>query len=245
MFGHHAVSLSAIALVLAGMATAYILQTQRAQAADEVCDLVKQRLDTALGRGRCGLWDWDIARGTIFWSDSMYALLGYTPEKDLLSFGDVNALLHAEDGDLYSLARHLAASHATVDHEFRIRDASGEWIWLRTRAEIVEDAVDGSRHLVGIAMDVTEQRRLAEFTATADMRLRDAVEAVSEAFVLWDASNRLVLCNSKFRDLHALASEDAVPGRRYDEIMGRGALPLCAGAFRVRNAARRGPSRWS
>jgi two-component system cell cycle sensor histidine kinase PleC len=34
MFGHHAVSLSAIALVLAGMATAYILQTQRAQAAD-------------------------------------------------------------------------------------------------------------------------------------------------------------------------------------------------------------------
>ena len=84
---------------------------------------------------------------------------------------------------------------------------------------------DGSRHLVGIAMDVTEQRRLAEFTATADMRLRDAVEAISEAFVLWDAGNRLVLCNSKFRDLHALSSEDAVPGRRYDEIMGQGALP--------------------
>ncbi|MBD8905923.1 PAS domain-containing sensor histidine kinase [Methylorubrum zatmanii] len=222
---NQAVTLVAVSLVLTGTAAAYILQTRRAQAADEVCDLVKQRLDTALGRGRCGLWDWDIARGTIFWSDSMYTLLGYTPEKDLLSFGDVNALLHAEDGDLYSLARHLAASHATVDHEFRIRDASGEWIWLRTRAEIVEDSIDGSRHLVGIAMDVTEQRRLAEFTATADMRLRDAVEAISEAFVLWDASNRLVLCNSKFRDLHALSSEDAVPGRRYDEIMGRGALP--------------------
>ncbi|MEE7456749.1 PAS domain-containing sensor histidine kinase [Methylorubrum populi] len=225
LFWNHAVTLTAIGLVLIGTATAYILQTQRAQSADEVCDLVKQRLDTALGRGRCGLWDWDIARGTIFWSDSMYALLGYTPEKDLLSFGDVNALLHSEDGDLYSLARHLAASHATVDHEFRIRDASGAWIWLRTRAEIVEDAMDGSRHLVGIAMDVTEQRRLAESSATADMRLRDAVEAISEAFVLWDASNRLVLCNSKFRALHALASDDAMPGRRYDEIMGRGALP--------------------
>ena len=225
LFWNHVVTLTAIGFVLIGTAAAYILQTQRAQSADEVCDLVKQRLDTALGRGRCGLWDWDIARGTIFWSDSMYALLGYTPEKDLLSFGDVNALLHSEDGDLYSLARHLAASHATVDHEFRIRDAAGAWIWLRTRAEIVEDALDGSRHLVGIAMDVTEQRRLAESSATADMRLRDAVEAISEAFVLWDASNRLVLCNSKFRALHALASEDAVPGRRYDEIMGRGALP--------------------
>ena len=224
-FWSHAVVLCAVTLMLTGIAAAYMIQTRRARSADEVCDIVKQRLDTALGRGRCGLWDWDIARGTIFWSDSMFALLGYTPEKGLLSFGDVNALLHAEDGDLYELARQLAASHATLDHEFRIRDASGAWVWLRTRAEIVEDPADGSRHLVGIAMDVTEQRRLAETNATADMRLRDAVEAVSEAFVLWDAGNRLVLCNSKFRDLHALASEDAVPGRRYDEIMGQGALP--------------------
>jgi two-component system cell cycle sensor histidine kinase PleC len=224
-FWSHAVVLCAVTLMLTGIAAAYIIQTRRARAADQVCDLVGQRLDTALGRGRCGLWDWDIARGTIFWSDSMYVLLGYTPEKDLLSFGDVNALLHPEDGDLYQLAHQLAASHATLDHEFRIRDASGGWIWLRTRAEIVEDSADGSRHLVGIAMDVTDQRRLAETNATADMRLRDAVEAVSEAFVLWDAGNRLVLCNSKFRDLHALSSDDAVPGRRYDEIMGQGALP--------------------
>ena len=27
-----------------------------------------ERLDKALDSGRCGLWDWDIARGRIFWS---------------------------------------------------------------------------------------------------------------------------------------------------------------------------------
>ena len=219
------VLLGATALVIVGTGTAYALQTRRAYAADRVCDEVRRRLDTALGRGRCGLWDWDIPRGTIYWSDSMYALLGYPPETGLLSFGDVNALVHPDDGDLYSLARQLAAAQATIDHEFRMRSASGEWIWLRTRAEIVHDEADGSRHLVGIAVDVTEQRRLAESSATADMRLRDAVEAISEAFVLWDDANRLVLCNSKFRDLHALSCEDALPGRRYGEIMGRGVIP--------------------
>ncbi|MBX9932784.1 MAG: PAS domain-containing protein [Methylobacterium sp.] len=217
--------LSASALVIVGIGFAYTLQTRRARASDKICEQIKTRLDTALGRGRCGLWDWDIPRGRIYWSDSMYALLGYTREGEFLSFGDVNALVHPEDGDLYSLARQLAASESTVDHEFRVRGAGGAWIWLRTRAEIVPDAVDGGRHLVGIALDVTEQRHLAESNATADMRLRDAVEAISEAFVLWDTSNKLVLCNSKFRDLHALKPEDAVPGRRYHEIMGRGALP--------------------
>ena len=220
-----AILLAAVAIVVAGIGLAYALQTRRARAADEVCERVRHRLDTALGRGRCGLWDWDIARGTIFWSDSMYALLGYAPDNEFLSFGRVNAMIHPEDGNLYSLARGLAASQATIDHEFRVRGAGGEWVWLRTRAEIVPDAVDGGRHLVGIAIDVTDQRRLAETTATADLRLRDAVEAISEAFVLWDDGNRLILCNSKFRALHALTPEDAVPGRRYHEIMGRGALP--------------------
>ncbi|MCE4222295.1 PAS domain-containing protein [Methylobacterium sp. C25] len=220
-----AVLFGATALVVVGIGAAYTLQSRRAHAADRVCDEVRRRLDTALGRGRCGLWDWDIPRGEIFWSDSMYAMLGYPAEKGLLSFGDVNDLVHPDDGDLYSLARQLAATQSTIDHEFRMRGASGEWVWLRTRAEIVHDEADGSRHLVGIAVDVTEQRKLAESNATADMRLRDAVEAISEAFVLWDDQNRLVLCNSKFRDLHALAAEDAQPGRRYADIMGRGVLP--------------------
>lgn len=222
---NQAILLGAATLVIVGTGIAYALQTRRAHAVDRVCEEIKQRLDTALGRGRCGLWDWDIPRGRIYWSDSMYALLGYKREREFLSFGDINALVHPDDGDLYSLARHLAASQSTVDHEFRIRGVAGNWVWMRMRAEIVPDSIDGGRHLVGIALDVTEQRQLAEQNATADMRLRDAVEAISEAFVLWDTGNRLVLCNSKFRHLHALSPDDAVPGRRYAEIMGRGVLP--------------------
>ncbi|AWN41269.1 PAS domain-containing sensor histidine kinase [Methylobacterium durans] len=222
---NQAILLGAAGLVIVGIAVAYGLQTRRAHAVDRLCEQIKQRLDTALGRGGCGLWDWDIPRGRIYWSDSMYALLGYRREREFLSFGDVNALVHPDDGDLYSLARGLAANQTMVDHAFRMRGADGSYVWLRTRAEIVPDQSDGGRHLVGIAVDVTEQHNLVESTATADMRLRDAVEAISEAFVLWDTSNRLVLCNSKFRHLHALSPEDAQPGRRYGEIMGRGVLP--------------------
>ena len=222
---HQIILVGAACLVIVSVGLAYGLQTRRAVAAERVCEQIRQRLDTALGRGACGLWDWDIPRGRIYWSNSMYALLGYRREQDFLSFGDVNALVHPDDGDLYSLARSLAANQKLVDHTFRIRGADGTYVWLRTRAEVVPDAGDGARHLVGIAVDVTEQHNLAESTATADMRLRDAVEAISEAFVLWDTSNRLVLCNSKFRHLHALNPEDAQPGRRYIDVMGRGVLP--------------------
>ena len=67
-------------------------------------------------------------------------------------------------------------------------------------------------HLIGIAVDITEQKTLVEKTVEADLRLRDAIETIPEAFVLWDANNRLVLCNSNFQALHNLPDE-AVQGR--------------------------------
>ena len=67
-----------------------------------------------------------------------------------------------------------------------MRAADGRWVWLRKRAELVEDEETGRRDLVGIAFDVTDRKREAEASATADQRLREAIEAISEAFVLWD-----------------------------------------------------------
>ncbi|PIK72823.1 PAS domain-containing sensor histidine kinase, partial [Methylobacterium frigidaeris] len=92
-----AVLVGAVTLVVVCTGLAYALQADRARAVDRVCEQVRQRLDTALGRGRCGLWDWDIPRGRIYWSDSMYQLLGYVREQEFLSFGDVNALVHPDD----------------------------------------------------------------------------------------------------------------------------------------------------
>jgi len=219
------VLIAAASIVIVGVGLAYGLQTRQAARADRAREKIRGRLETALRRGACGLWDWDVARGRIYWSDSMYGLLGYRRQHEYLSFGDVNGLVHPDDGDLYSLARGLAANQTTIDHAFRMRGADGAYVWFRTRAEVVVNAGDGSRHLVGIATDISEQRALEEVNAAADMRLRDAVEAISEAFVLWDTGNRLVLCNSKFRHLHALSPEDARAGQSYTEVMGRGVLP--------------------
>ena len=222
----HVSLLGATIMVLLGIGIAYVMQANRARAADEVCEKVRDRIDSALNRGRCGLWDWDIGRGRIYWSDSMYELLGYERQDEFLSFGEVNTMIHPEDQDLYTLAEQLAsASTSLVDYEFRIRSAGGDWVWLRARAELMNDPDDAASHLVGIAVDVTEQRGLEEKTAKADARLHDAIEAISEAFVLWDANNHLVLCNSKFQKLHELPADTVLQGKPYADVMALGRPP--------------------
>src|SRR6266545_316203 len=206
---------------------AFHWQATRAREADQIYETVRTRIDTALNRGRCGLWDWDLARGRVFWSHSMFAILGLNPRDDLMSFGEVNALVHPEDIDLYGLAAQLADASATlVDHAFRMRHANGNWVWLRARCELVQQSGGGGPHLIGIAVDITEQKTLVERTVEADLRLRDAIETIPEAFVVWDAQNRLVLCNSNFQELHNLPDEAIKAGASYESVVAAGRKPV-------------------
>jgi two-component system cell cycle sensor histidine kinase PleC len=60
----------------------------------------------------------------------------------------------------------------------------------------------------------------------ADLRLRDAIETIPEAFVVWDAQNRLVLCNSNFQQLHNLPDEAIAAGAPYDAVVAAGRKPV-------------------
>jgi two-component system, cell cycle sensor histidine kinase PleC len=222
-----AVTLSATTgFVVLILGFAFHWQSTRAREADLIHEMVRRRVDTALNRGRCGLWDWDLARGRVFWSHSMFAILGQEPRDKLLDFGELNALVHPDDVSLYDLAIQIAEGRTqSIDRAFRMRHATGHWVWLRARCEITRHPDDTGFHLLGIAVDVTEQKAMAEQTVAADVRLRDAIETIPEAFVLWDADNRLVLCNSNFQALHNLPDEAIAAGMPYDKIVAAGHKP--------------------
>jgi two-component system cell cycle sensor histidine kinase PleC len=218
---------AAAGVVLALVAAAFHGQASRTRHGEDVLERVQQRVDTALSRGRSGLIDWNLASGRIFWSRSMFELVGLPPQGEFLSFGTFEALIHPGDGDFYALADELVRGDmVTIERTFRVRHAGGSWIWLRMRGEVVRGGADGAPHLVGICVDVTRENEFAARTAMADLRLRDAVETISEAFVLWDADNRLVLCNSKFRQLYGLPEGAVLPGTPYAEVIRAGRPPL-------------------
>ncbi len=70
-----------------------------------------------------------------------------------------------------------------------------------------------------IIRDVSDRRKLeAGARRTAD-HLRSAVESIQDAFALFDADDRLVLCNSTYRDTFAAKVEGPVAGRAYEEVL--------------------------
>jgi two-component system, cell cycle sensor histidine kinase PleC len=208
-----AILLLSFTFVTGALCIAFLSQAARARQADDICTELRRRTETVLASGRSGLWDWDIARGRVYWSDSMFHMLGRPRTGEFMSFGDIASLVHPSDVNLFSAANDLMLHpDAKIDAEFRLRHTDGSWIWMRARGEKIADPVSGTSHLVGIAVDISEQKALSAFRATADVRVRDAIESITEAFALFDSDQRLVAANSKYQALFALPSEIMRPG---------------------------------
>ncbi|MGL5115658.1 MAG: PAS domain-containing protein, partial [Beijerinckiaceae bacterium] len=191
---------AASTLVIATLALAFHQQTWRATEADSITAGMGLRIDAVLNSGRAGLWDWNLDRGRVFWSDSLHALLGRERESEFLSISDIERLVHPGDQSLFTAARELdKLQGGAIGSEFRLRHARGHWVWIRAQGEVIQSGA--AKHFVGIAIDITEQKELAAARSAADRRLRDAIEGISEGFALYEPNGAPVLANSKFREI--------------------------------------------
>ncbi len=88
----------------------------------------------------------------------------------------------------------------------QIRDASGQY---RGRFYIFED--------------ITSRRLLQAESLRSAQLLRGAIDAIDEAFVLYDPQDRLLLCNDKYRQIYAASADLIVTGASFEDIVRKGA----------------------
>jgi serine phosphatase RsbU (regulator of sigma subunit)/HAMP domain-containing protein len=53
-----------------------------------------------------------------------------------------------------------------------------------------------------------------------EQTLAEAIEAITEGFSLYDAEDRLVVCNSHYREMFAYGPDTVMPGTRFEHIVG-------------------------
>ena len=220
---HHAGQIGAILLCFGAVTIAFSLafysQRTMARVAGKNVGTLRARFEIALDRGNCGLWDHVIGGETVTWSRSMCRILGLPERDEQNSISRIEEIIHPDDASPLALADALVQEGSDeIDHLFRMRHAQGHWVWLRMRATIIRSDLQDS-HLLGVVMDVTEERRAESESHRADLRLRDAIESISEAFVLWDENNKLVLCNSKYQAFHQLPPTLVQRGTPYRNIV--------------------------
>ena len=91
-------------------------------------------------------------------------------------------------------------------------DEDGEFVGYRGTATDITDSV----------MAEAQQQELRDEAERSRQQLRDAIEIISDGFVLYDADDRLVMFNRRYRDEFSFAPEALVPGTRFIDILHHG-----------------------
>ncbi|MBU4525482.1 MAG: PAS domain S-box protein [Desulfomicrobium sp.] len=147
--------------------------------ADEAMRQSEERLALALEVTTDGLWDWDCVSGSAYFSPHYYAMLGYKPGEFEASYASWRSLVHPDEVQAVEneVSRHVGSGQV-FETEFRMKNKSGQWLWIMARGRVVEKDKQGRAvRMVGTHVDVTE-RKNAEY---AVLRAKEAAEAANKA----------------------------------------------------------------
>jgi two-component system, sensor histidine kinase and response regulator len=174
---------------------------------------IQMRLARASRSSSEGHWDYDFGSETVWCSATHEELLGLPPRDSRIPAPEFRARVHPEDQPKVATAfeQHIAAG-APYDLQVRMRTASGEWRWFRTRGAVERDDLGRLTSFAGSLIDVHEERLAQDELKRVRARLERAIRGTQDGLWEWD-----------------IAGETLWMSPRYGELLGYGEHDLAAG----------------
>ncbi len=212
------VSLLAPLAIGCALALMVMLQIRKADTAQRAAAETEKRFRMAVEAARCGIWEWDLDKDSLFMSDITGAILGWGGG-GMAPGAEVLERIASDHRDRVRQTLESARTYGAFDVSFRVLLPDGKSVWIDARGQASGEAGEkGYRRILGVMLDVTEERITQARAQAAEVRLRDAINSVSEAFVLWDRQGRLLMCNNSFRLFFSLEPRLIKPGAAYDAV---------------------------
>ncbi|MFO7805567.1 MAG: EAL domain-containing protein [Paracoccaceae bacterium] len=93
-------------------------------------------------------------------------------------------------------------------------------LFLPFGADVVAYRIDGVRSTLALVVQDTRKKVAAlDKAASAEETLRSAIDALPDGFALFDAQDRLTVCNERYRDFYRISAPAIRPGATFEEIL--------------------------
>lgn len=137
-------------------------------------------------------------------------------------------LLQTEKTDKYTKAKIRAALQARkpVAEEILNQTKDGREYWVHLDIKPFLDDAGLHAGFIGMMIDVTERKQKAAELAVisseaiaARQHMIEAIESLEDGFVLFDADDRLVMCNTRYKQYYHKGEAVLVPGNSFEDIV--------------------------
>jgi PAS domain S-box-containing protein len=124
---------------------------------------LERQLEVAQQITHIGSWEWDVATGTVTWSDELYRIYGLPPRSRPITLEWFMSRVHPDDRErVAGIVQAALARGGRFSHHERIIWPDGSVRELDTVGEAVLDAEGRAVGLIGTCRDITEEKRREE-----------------------------------------------------------------------------------
>jgi PAS domain S-box-containing protein len=183
----------------------------------------RERLDNILRGTDAGTWEWNVQTGETRFNERWASIIGHRlSELAPTTIETWMQFAHPDDLALSGqrLEAHFKGEAELYECEARMRHRDGHWVWVLDRGQVRSWTADGQPEwMYGTHQDITASKQAQDNIARSEALLRGAIDAVDEAFVLFDPEDRLVFCNEKYRQISPELAHLIVPGVLFEDIL--------------------------
>lgn len=147
----------------------------------ELANRFQQQYTLALEGSNDGIWDWDIANDSIFYSPRWKSMLGFEAHELTRGFAEWEERIHPEDRDYATkaLEDYLEQRAPEYDVQIRLRHKDGDWRWIRDRGKALRHPDGTAYRMAGSHSDMTEAVRQQDLTAQR-ARQQEALNRITQ-----------------------------------------------------------------
>jgi PAS domain S-box-containing protein len=212
-----------LVILAIGFSTAILaISTMADRAKKKVWSLLRQveeRRKLAIDGANLGTWDWNIVTGAITLNERWWKMLDLAPDEIEPNMESWKKLVHPDDLPwvIADQENHLQGNTPGVNREYRLRNRSGQWIWVLELGKALEwDAGGNPIRAAGTHLDITELK-MAEFTLRREKeRAQRYLDLAGVMFVALDNRGEVTLINRKGCQILGLPEEEIL-GRNWME----------------------------
>ena len=162
---------------------AFLLRAQHKRSyAEKSLRGTEERLMLALEGTQDGIYDWDITNDKIFYSKQFFHMLGMNKEAYTGRVEDVKELIHPDDQErvFNYVDQYINGELSEYVQEFRMKHASGRWIWVQSSAKGIFNDEGKAIRLVGAHSDITASVKAQEKLEVEKEEAEEANRAKSD-----------------------------------------------------------------
>jgi diguanylate cyclase (GGDEF)-like protein/PAS domain S-box-containing protein len=166
-----------------------------------------------------GVWDFDVESNVIRFSPRWKAMMGYGEDELDHDMPDWRQLVHPDDMVRVQgkIRDHLEGKTELFESVHRMRHKTGDWRWVISRAKAQVDDDGRMRRLVGVELDITDQKLYEEALFREKQNAQITLQSIGDGVITTDADCRVEYLNPVAEDLTGWTL-DAAAGRPVDEI---------------------------